>query len=267
MTTALRLEPQPLNGGRSTKFTPERIQQICNLVERGRSRDEIAEIIGVTTGTLKITCSKLGISLRRQTFNIGTGLLRRQRPPYQKNKYPNQCSSRHEGSEAKGAQEPLAVPKTTASEEARAGAPSAGGWQRSLNDEGPAVFAIRMQYKGQERSTGLPLDDEMIGQLAIEAEIRGMRIGEFVAALILAIMKKDLFHLKLEPEQTHARGVSARVVEAGDQPKLDRIIDATEDDRDRRGCSLRTRAGGGPPLATMTATRLSIRADSGHVRA
>jgi hypothetical protein len=64
--------------GRPVKFTPERIQQICNLVERGRSRDEIAEIIGVTAGSLQVTCSKLGISLRRSRFNVGTGLLPRQ---------------------------------------------------------------------------------------------------------------------------------------------------------------------------------------------
>jgi hypothetical protein len=52
-----------------------------------------------------------------------------------------------------------------------------------------------MEYKGQERSTGLPLDEEVIGQLAMEAEIRGMRIGELVAALILMIVKNDLFRL------------------------------------------------------------------------
>jgi hypothetical protein len=76
MIAALQLEPRPLQRGRPPKSTPERIQQIRNLVERGKSRDEIAEIIGVTTGTLQVTCSKLGISLRRPTFDLGTGLLR-----------------------------------------------------------------------------------------------------------------------------------------------------------------------------------------------
>jgi hypothetical protein len=57
-----------------------------------------------------------------------------------------------------------------------------------------------MEYKGHERSTGLPLDEEMISQLAMEAEIRGMRIGELVAALILEIVKKDLF----QPIRDHA---------------------------------------------------------------
>ena len=44
-----------LSRGRQTKFTPERIQQIKNLVERGKSREEIAELIGVTVGSLQVT--------------------------------------------------------------------------------------------------------------------------------------------------------------------------------------------------------------------
>ena len=50
--------------GRQVKFTPERIEQIKNLVERGKRREEIAELIGVTVGSLQVTCSRLGISLR-----------------------------------------------------------------------------------------------------------------------------------------------------------------------------------------------------------
>jgi hypothetical protein len=38
--------------GRHIKFTPERLRQIRNLVERGKSREEIAELIGVTVGSL-----------------------------------------------------------------------------------------------------------------------------------------------------------------------------------------------------------------------
>jgi hypothetical protein len=75
--TATQLAPQALSRGRPTKFVPERLQQISNLVERGKSRDEIAEVIGVTTDTWQVACSKLGISLRRRTFDIGTGVLSR----------------------------------------------------------------------------------------------------------------------------------------------------------------------------------------------
>ena len=41
--------------GRQIKFTPERIQKIKNLVERGKRREEIAELIGVTVGSLQVS--------------------------------------------------------------------------------------------------------------------------------------------------------------------------------------------------------------------
>jgi hypothetical protein len=66
--------------GRPVKFTPERIQQIKNLVERSKSREEIAELIGVTVDSLQVTCSRLGVSLRRPTFNSGLVSLRRNEP-------------------------------------------------------------------------------------------------------------------------------------------------------------------------------------------
>ena len=199
MNNAIQLESQTLNRGRPTKFTPERIRQISNLVERGKSRDEIAEIIGVTTGTLQVTCSKLGISLRRPTFDTGVGSLHRQRSPHQKTASPNQLSSQKPDT-ANGPQ-PVSEAKPTG--EVQAGAPPADVQDRSLNDRAPPVFAIRMEYKGQEQSTSLPLNEEMIGRLAIEAEIRGMRIGELVAAFILAIVKKDLFRLVRDDAQAH----------------------------------------------------------------
>jgi hypothetical protein len=66
--------------GRRIKFTPERIQQIRNLVERGKSREEIAELIEVTVGSLQVTCSKLGISLRRPRLDNGIRFLTRGKP-------------------------------------------------------------------------------------------------------------------------------------------------------------------------------------------
>ena len=55
---------------RPTKFTPERIEQIRSLVQQGTGREEIARLINVTVGSLQVTCSRLGISLRR---SIGKG--------------------------------------------------------------------------------------------------------------------------------------------------------------------------------------------------
>jgi hypothetical protein len=64
-----------LSGRRPSKFTPERIQQIRDLVARGETCEEIAAIVGVTVGTLKVTCSRLGISLRRPRSSNGSRLL------------------------------------------------------------------------------------------------------------------------------------------------------------------------------------------------
>jgi hypothetical protein len=205
MIEAIQLESQPVNRGRPTKFTPERIQQICNLVERGKRRDEIAEIIGVTTGTLQVTCSKLGISLRRPTFYIGTGLLKRQRSLHQKSASSTQACPQLADTMPEFAAEPQPVREP----EAQAGGPPAGASRKKFDDRTPAVFAIRMEYKGQERSTDLPLDEEMIGQLAVEAEIRDMRIGELVGALILAIVEGDLFQLVRDDTYPRQQGPQA----------------------------------------------------------
>src|SRR3981189_2819383 len=91
MTEDIQLAPQALSRGRPIKFTPERMQQISNLVERGKSPDQIAEIIGITTDTLQVACSKLGISLRRHRFDIGVGLrscFYRRTPPHQAKSIP-----------------------------------------------------------------------------------------------------------------------------------------------------------------------------------
>ena len=51
--TLAKLSPQVMTSrGRPTKFTPERLQQIRNLVERGENREQIAEILDVTVGSL-----------------------------------------------------------------------------------------------------------------------------------------------------------------------------------------------------------------------
>ena len=62
--------PEPKVQQRHRKFTPERIQQIKDLVARGASCEQIASTIGVTVGSLKVTCSRLGISLRRPRVKL-----------------------------------------------------------------------------------------------------------------------------------------------------------------------------------------------------
>ena len=55
---------------RGSKFTSERIRQITDLVARGETCERIAAINGVSVGTLKVTCSRLGISLRRPRVKL-----------------------------------------------------------------------------------------------------------------------------------------------------------------------------------------------------
>ena len=187
---------RPTNRGRTTKFTPERVQQITNLVERGKRRDEIAEIIGVTVGTLQVTCSKLGVSLRPPAFNNGIGLLRRRRPRSRKAPPTLQPSSPRESTKpANGIQSDS---HGNLIKEAQAGTLHQEARRSMASDPASPTFAVRIEYKGKERLSALPLDQAMIGQLALEAEFRGMRMGELVSALILTITREDLFQLVLK---------------------------------------------------------------------
>ena len=174
MTQTEELATQLPTRGRKIKFTPERIQQIRNLVERGKSREEIAELIGVTVGSLQVTCSRLGISLRRVVFSNG--------PPIKGQPQQNSQSG------------PVEQPQATTPHE-----------ERARTDEMGTNLALRMKYRGDERTSELPLALDMISQLAFEAQFRNMSIGEFVGELLIAIMKRDLFqHVLLEPNSKQA---------------------------------------------------------------
>jgi hypothetical protein len=62
----------PSARGRRVKFTPQVIEQIKGFVAQGISREEIANRLGVTVGSLQVTCSRLGISLRRIVLSNGS---------------------------------------------------------------------------------------------------------------------------------------------------------------------------------------------------
>src|SRR5262245_394252 len=179
--------------GRKIKFTPERIQQIKNLVERGKSRDEIDEMIGVTVRALQVTCSRLGSSLRRVGFDSGMGLLRRGAPQ------SNNRTSTYTPGRCGGV--PLPPINEQPQQNSQSGSAEQHHQERAIKNEvGVAKLALMMQYRGDDRTTQLPLTQDMIWQLALEAQFRDMSIGELVGELIIVIMKKDLFqHVLLEP--------------------------------------------------------------------
>ena len=183
----------PAPRGRQTRFTPERIRQIVNLVERGKSREEIAELVGVTLGTLQVTCSRFGISLRRPRFTTGTGYLRPSKErssngtpaPETNTNLPSNNELRHQSSlhPPLAEQAPIATPH-----HARA----------RTYEQGAVSFSLRMQYRGEERTTEIPLTHDMMRQLAIEAWLRDMKIGEVVSEVIIGVIKGDLFHPVLD---------------------------------------------------------------------
>jgi hypothetical protein len=175
-----------------TKFTPERIQQICNLVERGVSRDEIAGIIGVTTGTLQVTCSKMGISLRQPRIDNGVYLLRKRTP----------LCEHHPGDHDRPV--PLQPPEEQShgNSQLQPAEPAVGAkpqqeWA-TTPDACSASFAIRFQYRGMERTDELPLTPHLMALLALEAALREKSIGELIAECIRAMMPKDLSPLVLD---------------------------------------------------------------------
>jgi hypothetical protein len=198
MTQTAQLGTPALTRGRQIKFTPERIQQIKNLVERGKSREEIAELIGVTVGSLQVTCSRFGISLRRPTLTIS---LQRVKPRFNRVSTPGSSGSdsallqltteRLERHARPGPAEQAPRPC-----QAQDAAPWQE-WAKRATEAGAASFAIRMQYRGEERTTELPLTQDMIGQLAFLAAFRNVTIGELIGELIAALLNKDRLGQKL----------------------------------------------------------------------
>lgn len=71
-SAAVRENGTPLVKGRQPrKFTPENITRIKDWVAQGVGRDEIASRLEVTVGSLQVTCSRLGISLRKSSNRKG----------------------------------------------------------------------------------------------------------------------------------------------------------------------------------------------------
>jgi hypothetical protein len=154
--------------GRPTKFTPECIEQIKNLVEQGKSRCEIAELLDVTVGSLQVTCSRLGISLRRAKDNA----------PQNASKISTELPP------------PAGQEQENLRRQSQAITPHRERMESQQVDV--ANFTIRICYKGSERAYKLPLSECVISHLALEAELRDMRIGELIGELIVATLKAGI---------------------------------------------------------------------------
>jgi hypothetical protein len=196
--TLAKFIPQLLTTrGRPTKFTPERLQQIRNLVERGESREGIAEILDVTVGSLQVTCSRLGISLRRPKVDNGVRLLRQHNPISSKKVITIHSPIDRDGSMLS---QPIEEQSQGNSRSGPAEPALAAKQQERVKtlETGSANIAIRIQYNGMGRTIELPLTLDEVARLAWEADFRDMRIGQFIGELIAAMVRKDLLRAVLD---------------------------------------------------------------------
>jgi len=57
---------------------------------------------------------------------------------------------------------------------------------------------LSLQYRGEERTTEIPLTPDMMRQLTIEAWLRDMKMGLVVSEVIIGVIKGNLFHSVLD---------------------------------------------------------------------
>ena len=176
--------------GRPIKFTPERIQQIRNRRAKEKPRGD-RRVIEVTVGFLQVTCSKLGISLRRPRLDNGIRLLPRGKPVPSNGRSTSDPSC------------DVSVPLQPIGEGSRQDSqpgPPERTWHTTRHQERPkakeadlANLTLTMHYKGEGRTTKLAITPLAIGQLALEAGLRDMRIGELVSELVTAMIQNNSF--------------------------------------------------------------------------
>ena len=162
MTLQISAAPR---GRTATIFTPANIQKIKEWVAEGISREEIAKSLGVTLGSLQVTCSRLGISLRRRgVSNAGDpGTPRTVRRPYLPSRSPI-AGQRHAG-----------------------------------------AFQITLVYNGTRRTAELPLTSSAMGRLKLEAEMRKLSMGQLLADVATMAIKKGMIEAILhEPAPERA---------------------------------------------------------------
>jgi hypothetical protein len=159
-------------GGRRVKFTPQAIEKIKDWVVQGVSRDEIANRLGVTVGSLQVTCSRRGISLRRRTHNHAAG------PTLDAGGRPIVVSLAH----VQAGEEHVSLTHTAA-------------------DTVPlGNFAIVIRHQGKEVASDVTLTSRAIGTLAFEAMSRDLAIAEFMGQVLVAALKKDMIEEILRDE-------------------------------------------------------------------
>jgi hypothetical protein len=121
----------------------------------------------VTVGSLQVTCSRLGISLRRIILPNGSG---RHTADVRGRTTPAPCSAgiAH-------------VREQKVSQPAARAAPV-------------AQLVITMRRQGQEKTTDIPLPSPAVEVLALEAMWRDLDIAGLIGQVLVAAINKDMIH-------------------------------------------------------------------------
>ena len=138
---------------RASKFTSQAIEKIKEMVAQGVNREEIAQLLDVTVGSLQVTCSRLGISLRRPRIRYSS--YERLKP---------QLQLRDAGS------------KVDLVEKARP----------------KSKIAITMQQGDVLRTIDVPLSNKAIGELALLASLQEVGLVELIAQILSGAIDKGL---------------------------------------------------------------------------
>jgi hypothetical protein len=151
--------PAEKKAGRPSKFTPQAIEKIKESVKQGLSREEIAKLLDVTVGSLQVTCSRLGISLRRPSVYY---------PSYDRLKTQLRLQIVEQSSRPK------------------------------------FKVAITMKRKDGEWALDVPLPQEALGRLGIQAALQDMGLTELIARVLGEAVKKDMVGTILDGEERPA---------------------------------------------------------------
>jgi hypothetical protein len=142
----------PRAGRPLKKFTPANIQKIKDWVAQGMGREDIAKSLDVTVGSLQVTCSRLGISLRRH----------------------DRAARVRGSSRAFVANGQLYV----------------GHMRREADRR--ARFQVVLQSQGKESATDLAITARDIGRLGLEAAAQDLGLTDLMSQVLTQALKKGL---------------------------------------------------------------------------
>jgi hypothetical protein len=146
------LQQIPPSGRPRKKFTPANIQKIKDWVAQGIRREDIAKSLDVTVGSLQVTCSRLGISLRRRD---NAPRVRVESRAFVSN-----------------------------------GRVYAGHLQREPNSR--AKFQLVLNNQGTEQMTDLALTASDVGRLGVEAAAQNLGLTDLMSQVLTQALKKGL---------------------------------------------------------------------------